>query len=75
MSKQIFNFELANERILVIEAVVGAWGANERIGKVLDISGATNNDLIVLMEDDNSIWNIGDANKVDYDLLEKEIRE
>jgi len=70
MEKVINNFQLYNKTIQVIQAEEGAYGANMRFGKVLDICGkGVNNDLVVLMEDDHSIWNVGDIKNVKYKML------
>ena len=68
--EKIFNFNLCGERIKIIKAEDGAHGADGQIGKVLSVSGkGADNDLIIQLEDDKSIWNIGDANKVKYNIL------
>ena len=70
MDKIEYSFDLNEKTIKVLKADVGAYGANNRIGKVVEIRGLyTNNDVFIKMEDDNSLWNIGDFEIIKYEII------
>jgi len=64
--------DLVDKIIKVLKAEYGACDANNRIGTVLSIQGrGRSNDLLIQMQDNGSIWNIGDVNKVKYKFVKQ----
>lgn len=63
--------DLIGQTIKIIKAERGAWGANGRIGKVVHVNGLGDyEDLFVQLEDDNSIWFVGNVDRVVLEICE-----